>query len=232
MQAVRWIPVSLWITLSGAVWGQSVAPTVRATGNGMVQVAPDQAKLDISVVTQAPTAQAAAAQNATQVRTTLDKLKAALGERADIRTTSYALSPVYQYPKNGGKPTIDGFRATNTVLVTCNDLSSVGKVIDAATEGGANEIQRLQFSLKDEGPARARALRQAALEARMNAEAMAAALGLRLGKVILVEQGSPSVIRPMYEPMMAAARAGSVPTPVDAGTIEVHATVTLTVALE
>jgi len=223
--------ISLSLVLCAAAWGQNFPQSVKATGNGVVQVAPDQAKIDIGVVTQAPTAQAAASQNAVQLQAAMDKLKAAIGPKGEIRTISYAVNPVYQYSKTGGKPTIDGYSANNTVEVTVNDLSIVGKVIDAATSGGANEIQRLQFSLKDEGPARGRALRQAALEARANAEAMAAALGLKLGKVILMEQSNPSVIRPMMLPMNAA-RVGSVPTPIEGGSVEVQATVTLTITLE
>jgi uncharacterized protein len=219
---------SLIFLVTGAGWAQAVPPAVKATGNGAVQAIPDQARIEIGVLTQASTAQAAASQNAAQVQAALDKLKAALGSKAEIRTTSYSLNPVYQYSKTGGKPTIDGYSASNTVQVTCNDLSIVGKAIDAATSGGANQINRLQYSLKDEAPARARALRQAALEARSNAEAMAAALGLKLGRVLLVEQNSGAA-RPVMMQMRAETAAA---TPVQPGTIEVDATVTLTVAVE
>lgn len=229
MRSLCRIPLPL--ILCAAAWCQPAPPAIRASGNGSVQVAPDQAKIDIAVVTQAAKAQDAASQNAAQLQTVLGQLRTAIGTHGDIRTSSYSLNPMYQYPKTGGKPSIDGYTATNTVEVTCNDLAVLGKIIDAATAGGANEIQRLQFQLKDDGPARARALRQAALEARANAEAMAAALGLKLGKVLLLEQSSPSAIRPIYQPMMAA-RVAAAPTPIDAGTVEVQATVTLTVAVE
>jgi len=213
-----------------AAWAQPQPPAVRATGEGSVSVQPDRARIDIGVVTQAPGADAAASQNAAQLQAVLAKLHATLGQKADIRTISYSLNPVYQYPKNGGKPTIESYSAQNTVEVTSDDLPNIGKVIDAATAGGANEIQRLQFTLKDEKPARARALRQAALDARANAEAMAEALGLKLGKVLLLEQsGAQPPIRPMMP--MAAARIGAA-TPVETEPIEVRASVTLTVAVE
>lgn len=216
----------LGLVLCGAAWSQPNPPAVKATGNGVIQAIPDQARIDIGVVTQAPTAQAAAAQNAAQLQAALDSLKAAAGSKAEIRTSGYFVRPVYQYPKPGGKGVLDGYTASNTVEVTCNDLSIVGKLIDAATSGGANQIQRLQFTLKDEGPSRARALHQATLEARANAEAMAAALGLKLGKVLLVEQGNPFTIRPMMASLAAA------PTPIEAGTVDVQATVTLTIVVQ
>jgi uncharacterized protein YggE len=213
-------------------WGQQAKPstpaTVRASGEAVVSVKPDQAKIDIGVVTQAPTAQAAASQNAAQTQAVLEKLRSTVGPKTDIKTISYSVGPNYQYPRDGGKPTIAGYTATNNVEVTTNDLGEVGKLIDTATSGGANQISRLQFGLQDEKPARAQALRAASREARANAEAMASSLGLTLGPVISLEQGVPELIRPRMA--MAAQVAGT--TPVEPGAIEVHATVTLTMALQ
>ena len=217
------------ILMALPLWSQPAPPSVRATGEGSVSVQPDRARIDIGVVSQAPTAEAAASQNAAQLQSVLARLRAQLGQKADIRTISYSLNPVYQYPKNGGKPSIDGYSAVNTVEVTSDDLPNIGKVIDAATAGGANEIQRLQFTLKDEKRARAEALRHAALEARANAEAMASALGLKLGKVLLLDQSAGQSPRPM---MAMNARVASAPTPIEAEPIEVRASVTLTIALE
>jgi uncharacterized protein YggE len=225
--------ILLLMMAAGAAWAQNAAlpPSVRTTGEGTVSVKPDRAKVDIGVVTQAPTADAAGAQNAAQLQSVLTKLRGLLGQKADIRTINYSLNPVYQYPKNGGKPTIEGYSALNTVEVTSDDLPNIGKVIDTATAGGANQIQRLQFTLRDEKAARAEALRQATLEARGNAEVMAGALGLKLGKVLLIEQSTAQPVRPMMLPMNAVHLAGA-STPVEAEPIEIHATVTLTVAVE
>jgi len=198
----------------------------------VVYAKPDRAKIDIGIVTQGATAQSAGSQNAAQVQSMLDKLRGTLGPRARIQSVSYSLNPEYQYPKTGGKPTIAGYRAINMVEVTIDDLSVVGKAIDAVTEGGANEIHRLEFTLKDEKPARAEALRLAAEAARSNAEAMAGALGLKLGRVLGIEQGNgTTVIRPQML-AMAGRMAAAAPTPVEAEAIEVRATVTLTVGLQ
>src|SRR5215471_1480981 len=106
-------------------------PSVQATGEAIIQAKPDQARLDIGVVTQAPTAQAAAAQNATQTQATLDKLKAVVGASGQVRTMFYSLTPNYQYSREGGKPTINGYSASNSVEVTVNDLGALSKIIDA-----------------------------------------------------------------------------------------------------
>jgi hypothetical protein len=220
----------VWALVAGPLAAQvaSGPPAIRTTGEATVMARPDRARIDIGVVTQAATAQAAGAQNARQLETVLAELRKALGPAADIRTASYSLHPNYRHPRDGGQPAVTGYTAANTVEITTSDLDAVGRIIDAATQAGANQVQRLQFLLKDEQSLRARALRQAALEARASAETLAGTLGLKISAVLLVEEGPPQVVRPMREMVMQAAAAS---TPIEPGTIEVRATVTLTLAV-
>ena len=224
---------ALWAVAAFAqpapVPGSQRAPTVTASGDAVVYAKPDLARIEIGVVAQASTAQAASQQNAGRLQSVLEKLRSALGAKAEIRTMGYSLNPNYQYPRPGGQPTISGYTASNTVQVSTDDLAGLGKLIDAVTEAGATNIQQLQFTLKDESQARAEALRQAVAAARSNAEAMASGMGLKLGRVLSLEQGSPQVIRPVVPLMASAARDA---TPIQEGRIEVRASVTLTAALE
>lgn len=210
--------------------GRPTPPSIRVTGEAKVSVQPDQARIDIGVTTQAQTAQAAAADNAQRLETALAELRRALGADAEIKTVSYSLNPDYRYPKDGGKPTITGYTATNVVRVTLNDLTRVGQAIDAATQSGANQIHRLQFTLKDEQAAQSQALRAAAVKAKADAEALAQALGLKIARVLSVVESSEGVQPIMRDVMLARAEAAA-PTPVEPGTIEVRATVTLTVEI-
>ena len=213
---------------AGAQGNPPAAPWVRATGEGVVYAKPDQAKLDIGIVSQAATAQAAGAQNAEATAAVLDRLHKTLGPKADIPTISYSLNPNYQFDQ--GKRTQKGYNAVNTVEVTSDDLSGAGKLIDAATGAGANQVG-LQFGIKDEKPLRAQALRKATEEARSNAASMASALGLKLGRVLFLEQGGEEPIRPMIASVAERVNVQAA-TPVEANTIEVRATVTLTMAVE
>jgi uncharacterized protein len=210
--------------------GRPTPPSIRVTGEATVTVQPDQARIDIGVTTQAQTAQAAAADNAQRLETALAELRRALGAGAEIKTVSYSLNPDYRYPKDGGKPTITGYMATNIVRVTLNDLTRVGQAIDAATRSGVNQVHRLQFTLKDEQDAKSQALRAAAVKAKAEAEALAQALGLKIARVLSVVESSEGVQPIMRDVMLARAEAAA-PTPVEPGTIEVRATVTLTVEI-
>jgi hypothetical protein len=219
--------VSLVLLLAGLAGAQLQRPaSVQASATALVSVAPDQARIQIGVVSQAQTASAAAAQNATLLQSVLDKLKAAAGPRAEVKTVSYSLNPNYDFSK--GAHTLKGYIANNLVRVTTDDLASVGKIIDAATQSGANEVSSLEFTLKDQSQARAEALRKAALQAREEAAAMASALSLKLGNVIYLDEGGAEPIRPR-----AFAAAQTMATPIEQPqAIEVQATVTVTVALQ
>src|SRR3954447_24441486 len=86
---------------------------IRASGEATVRAKPDRAQISIGVATQAPTAQAASAQNATQTSAVLDAVKRGLGSSGEIKTSGYARSPQYQYA-NGRPPKITGYQASNT----------------------------------------------------------------------------------------------------------------------
>ncbi|MFN2411723.1 MAG: SIMPL domain-containing protein [Pyrinomonadaceae bacterium] len=203
-------------------------PSIRTVGEAEIAVKPDRAEIDVGVVTQAENSRNAVEQNARKLAATLARLRTLLGADADIKTISYSLTPNYRYPQTGGEPTITGYTATNIVRVTLDDLARVGNVIDTATEAGANRIQSLRFTLRDEKPVQAQALRDAALAARRKADALAAALNVKVVRVLsAVESGSPVV--PMRD--VAFARAEAASTPIEPGTIEIRASVTLTVQI-
>ena len=203
--------------------------TIRTSAESTVTVQPDQVQIDVGVITQGATAEAATGQNAQLQDTVIKKLRSELGKSADIRTTSYAVTPVYRYPKDGA-PTVSGYSATNVIQVTVDDPGSAGRVIDLALQAGANQIQRLRFSLKDEQTVHLAALREAGIRARAKADALAAALGLQIVRIRQLDEGG-ELPRPVYENTLAYAEAAprAVPTPVEAGTLEVRARVTLVV---
>ncbi|HYO84316.1 MAG TPA: SIMPL domain-containing protein [Bryobacteraceae bacterium] len=205
---------------------QTVTPRriIRAHGEGLVQARPDVARLGAGVITQSATATEAASRNAEQSAAVIAALRGVLGATADIRTITYSLGPTYHYPPGGGQPQLTGFTANNVVEAVVNDLSIIGRVIDAAIGAGANRIESLRMGLKDEEPSRMQALRQAGQKARQKAEAIAAGLGVRLGAVSGAQEGySVQPVNRVGDERAALAAA----TPVEPGTVDIRATVTL-----
>jgi hypothetical protein len=204
---------------------------VRATGEATLTAKPDQARLSVGVITDAATAEEAMQKNATQTTMVLDALKKIVASNGEIKTSNYSVSPQYKY-EQGHSPEITGYQASNTVEVTLNDLSLIGKVIDGAGHAGSNNINSIAFTLKNDQAVREKVIAEATRQARANAEAIAQALNVRvvgLASAETVEAGNP---RPM-QPMFAMARqAMPAPTPVETGTLEVHATVSVTLEVE
>jgi len=208
---------------------QQPVPSIRVIGEARVTARPDRVQIDIGVNTRAPTSQEAAARNAREVEAVLAAVRKAT-PTAELKTVSYSLNPNYQYHPGGGEPTIDGYLAANVVQVTLDELAKIGAVIDSAAQAGANQVQGIQFTLRDQDAVRAEALRAAAAQARAEAEVLAGALGLRVVRVLTVEENSPR-ITPLrvFAGTPRAAMAAAPPTPVEAGTLDVTANVTLSV---
>jgi uncharacterized protein len=221
------------LTCAGAATVLAQQPpvsSIRVTGDARVTAKPDRVQIDIGVTTRAPQSQDAATQNARQVEAVLAAVRKAAGPAAVLKTISYSLNPNYQFHPNGGEPTIDGYTANNVVQVTLDELGKIGSVIDAATQAGANHVQGIQFTLRDQAAVRAQALREAATRARAEAEVLAEALGLKVGRVLSVEESSPGIVP--VRVLAGAPRAmvtAAASTPVETGTLDVTANVTLSV---
>jgi len=210
--------------------------SIRVTGDARISARPDRVQIDLGVLTQAPLSHDAAVSNARALDAVLAAVRGVAGPTAQLRTVSYSLNPVYQYHSGvasggGGEPTISGYNALNILEVTLDDLTRMGDVIDAATRSGANRVQGIQFTLRDQDAVRTQALREAAIRARGEAETLAGALNLRVLRVLNVEESSPRIvpIRAHIAAARSAAASAEIATPVEAGTLDVTAEVTLTV---
>jgi len=207
---------------------QPPVSSVRVTSEARVTAKPDRAQVDIGVLTRAANSQEAAAHNARQVDAVLAAVRKA-APAAVLKTTSYSLNPNYQFHPGGGEPTLNGYTAQNVVQVTLDELGRIGAVIDAATQSGANHVQGIQFTLRDQDAVRAQALREAVTRARAQAEVLAGALGLKITRVLSVEENSPRFVPIRVFAGASRAAAEAVPPPIEAGTLEVTAEVTLSV---
>ena len=200
---------------------------IRVMGESTVTAAPDHAEIHLGVVTQGKTANGAASENAKRV----DKVLAAVREvvpKAELTTVDYSVNPMYGESTPNRPPTINGYSAQNVVRVATDDLNLVGKIIDAAMGASANDVRGLTFSLKKEGEVRGRALKEAVAKGKAEADAIAAALGVKILRVRSAEaMGEAPPVRPMAMGMMMA-KSESAPTPVEPGTLDVHAQVSLT----
>lgn len=199
-------------------------PYVRVHGEATISEPPDRVQLDVGVITQGTTTEAAAELNSRQSRAVVDSLRQAL-PAGNIQTVNFSVNPNYQYPKDGSPPVIQGYTANNTVRLQVDELGVLPKVIEAATKAGASNVNRLNFALRDESAARGDALGKAADQARAGAAALADKLHVKLGRLLRVEEEQPVIVSPgRTVELTASAGQGRI----EPGSIDVHASVSVT----
>lgn len=211
-------------------------PAIVVSGMGDVDVAPDLAEISLAVETQEPTARAAGDANARALERVIRALVQSGVPREDIETRGYTIFPEHIH-RPDAEPRIRGYRATNTVVVKTSKLDRVGALIDTALGAGANRVDGVSFSLRDPAVAQSAALKEAVERARRSAEAIADALGVRLGRVLQASStaghGPPiPVMRRARAEAMDMAPAAAVAPPIQPGQQTVTATVTVIYQIE
>lgn len=203
---------------------------IYASGTGHAAQAPDQASVSAGVVTEGETAGEAMRKNADLMTSTFAALKKAGIAERNIQTSQMSLQPRYDY-QNGQNPRITGYEVRNTVSAKSEDLKKVGPMLDALVDAGVNNINGVTFTIKDSESAKDKA-RVAAIEtAKVKAQGMAKAAGVRLGKILEIRESGGNYQPP--QPMMMSARIESdASTPIAAGEQTLSVTVDLTYAID
>jgi uncharacterized protein YggE len=206
----------------GAHGASPPAGAITATGNGSSTVVPDRASFTFGVSSNAATAAAALSASSDAADRVVAALQKAGVAKADLQTSDVSLSP--RTSENGDK--ILGYTASVSVAATVRKLASAGAVVDAAVGAGANQVSGPNLLVSDESSAYRAALKDAIADARAKAQTLASASGLTLGAVTSVTEGSAPTPVPLFGPKEAA---GATP-PVEPGTQEVDASVTMVFA--
>jgi len=195
-----------------------IVPQISVASRGEVKVVPDRANIQISVQTQAPTAAAAATENARKQKAVIDAIRAAGVDAKDIATVNYNVYPEQRYEPNR-EPVVIGYNVTNTLSVDLKAISMVGPVIDAALSKGANMITSLQFIASNTESARQEAIAIAVRKARSDAEAAARAAGGSISGLLEVNVGAyfPPPPRPMEMKVQRANASAMADTPISPG---------------
>lgn len=203
-------------------------PVLSVGGRGELNVRPDQATIVLGAVIQAEQASDAQRQVNAIMQRAFEQIRGLEIPEEAISTVGLSLEPVYsRQPPRGDQPhepRIVGFRARNSIRVRIEDITRIGRVLDVGIAAGANQIQGLNFELQDDRRARQEALRRAVQDARLKAETISEAMGVRLEQVIEVAEADVG-FRPPQPQMEMMRMAMDVGTPVQPGQIQIEAQV-------
>ena len=187
---------------------ETLPAAISVTGEATVSVAPDLAKIDAGVVTQAKTAREASEANNAAMGRVLLGLKGAGIDEKDFQTSRLSLYPQYS-TNNAGPNVVVGYQVSNRVTVKLRDVTRVASVIDTLVAAGANNIGGINFMVSGASKLLDDAREQAVADARRKAEIYARAAGVTLGAPLSIsEEGAPA---PMFRGKMVAGMAASAP---------------------
>jgi uncharacterized protein YggE len=173
-------------------------PSITVTGTGEATARPDMAQIQVGVVTQATTAGAALKENSAAVEQLLKALRdRGIAER-DLQTSNFNIAPQYRQTQGQHAPEIVGYQVSNQVQVKVRRLDSLGTLLDEAVSKGANQVNGISFGLAEPGPFLDQAREKAVAEARRKAELYARAAGVKLGKVLVIDENQHHGPQPMF----------------------------------
>ena len=204
--------------------------TLTITAEGHVDRAPDIAELSGGVVTQAPTAAAALAANATRMTSVVAAIRRAGVADRDIQTTGLNLEAQYRYGDN--RPAVlTGYQVSNTVALKVRKLAEAGMLVDALVAAGANQISGPTFRVDDTEGTLNTARTAAVASARARAELYAKAAGMHVARIRSIAESAVETSNP--RPMMLMrAMAATAPTPVVPGEVTLGAWLTVVFDLD
>lgn len=210
--------------------GAAQVSQITVTADGQASAMPDMAQTSFTISTSADTAAAATSENNTRYDRLMHALRALGIDESDIRTTSFNVNynPPPKPPDVPQQGQRYGYSVYRGINVMVHRLALLGKTIDTAVASGVTDVNSVSFDTSQKREQFAAALRDGIVQARTQAQAMAAAAGLRIVRVKDIEEGAPSRVLPMVQAAVFKAAPAPALTEIQPSAVETHATVTVT----
>lgn len=201
--------------------------TITVSGTGMVTLTPDIAYVSIGVHAADDSARVAINANNTKAENVINTIKSFGIEERDIQTTNFSVYPQQVYDDNYNVVGVT-YAVDNTVYVTVRNLDTLGELLDAAVQAGANSIGGISFDVADRTEAVSQARLAAVENARRQADELAAATEVTIGAVQTISYYDSTPVAYDYPRSGNAPMADMVASvPVQSGTMQITTTVTI-----
>lgn len=211
---------------------------ISVVGVGKASGPPDIARTSIGVEVRSADVQQATADATARMNAVTAAIKQLGIADKDLRTHSFSIgfeqeptpppTPIPAAPTRAAAATAApapeqpvtprGFyRVSNMLEVTIRDLTAVGRVLQAATAAGANNVWGIEFAIENNDALKVQARAQAVARARQTAAELAQLSGVKLGKVLSISEELESG----GGPALMSVRAANVDVPIERGEIAV-----------
>lgn len=148
----------------------------------------DSARISVSVVTQGRNLEQVGSENAGKTKAVIQAVKGLNIKDLKLKTSNYRVTPQRDYKAR--PPKIKGYEVHNAIEITLEGFEpeplskNVSMMIGKALESGSNNINHIQFYIKNKSALEKEALKQSTQEAMDRARTLAEAAGVKLKRIV------------------------------------------------
>jgi uncharacterized protein YggE len=190
---------------------ESSPRTVSVSGQGEVSAEPDLAYVTLGVQARRPTMAEARKEVATTVERVLALCKELKIDPKFVNATRVQVQPDYSWDERNNKQVLLGYIVSRQVQVELRDLEQLGPLIERAVSAGVNQVGDPVLDSTQRKQLERQAMTLAVQDARLNAETLAQAAGVRLGAVRSMSASGAPPVMPMYRAKMVMSDAAAAP---------------------
>jgi uncharacterized protein YggE len=195
------LPISLLALLCLPLTSQAEdeQPSINVSGVGEISAAPDKAMVSVSIESRRKRIQEARDEVAAVIGRTLAVTDSLDIDRKYVNTSASTIRPEYRY--DNGKRSFQGYYVSRQVLIDLRDLDNIGPLTEKLLDAGINNVSPPSLGSTKAADLKRQALKRATEDAKRNAQIIAEALDVKVGKPISVNAHSNNH-RPTPRPMM------------------------------
>ena len=206
LKSIRIVPVFLVLALlvAGCASGNGTGlteerQTLSVTGYGQADGTPDLANVQLGVSIVDPDIGKAINEANATIESITNAVVAQGVSSNDVMTSHYSVWSEEVYDPQTGMPTGETkYRVDINLSITVRDVHRMGELIAVALDAGATNISGINFTIDDTVALEAEARNNAIADVRDRAEKLAQGLGMTLGELISVGEGSAGAPGPVY----------------------------------
>lgn len=185
------LPLAILFLLLAARCSLLAAPpekTLTLTSESTLAAKPDLAVVTFYFTAYGWTVNKAQTKVDQIIKKFLDKLARNKVVTSQVTTGNFKLKPSYQFNRDLKTHVPSDFLVSREVSIRLEDLSSIGRLMDSSLSVGSFLLEAANLTVKDKPGLSRAAFEKALEEGKRKAEAMAKAIGAKLGAVLSIEE--------------------------------------------
>lgn len=161
---------------------------ILTQGTAEVMGQNDSARISVAVVIQGRYLEQVSSENASKTKAVIQAIKGLNIKDLKLKSSNYRVTPQRDYKAR--PPKIKGYEVYNAIEITLEGFEpeplskNVSMMIGKALESGSNNINHIQFYIKNKSALEKEALKQSIQEAMDRAKTLAEAAGVKLKRIV------------------------------------------------